>query len=90
MLRLLFFKTEEKGTGTYCLTHIIIGYRLRIRSITGRIKNSTNTERRWKLGGYETGKVRGLEFGVGNAEFGKVGENVNKARRPGCYEAGKM
>jgi len=34
--------------------------------------------------------VRGLEFGGGNAEFGKVGENVNKARRPGGYEAGKM
>ena len=27
-----------------------------------------DTERRWKLGGYEAGKVRGLEFGVGNAE----------------------
>ena len=56
----------------------------------GGFQNAENTERRWKVGGYEAGKVSGLEFGVGNAEFGKVGENVNKARRPGCYEAGKV
>ena len=29
----------------------------------GGFQNAENTERRWKLGGYEAGKVRGTEAG---------------------------
>ena len=45
-------------------------------------------QKEWKLGGDEAGKVSGNE--IWSWEFGRVGENVNKARRPGCFAAGKV